>query len=290
MTSASPSPLTTRELRRVPALVPLYARAVLPGSGGGGPLPRRELVVTARADGARVRRYAGVCGFPPSGPLPPTHPHLVAFPLAMELMAARDFPFPLLGLVHLANEVECARPLAPGEALTYRVRTGDRVGHPRGTAFRMLAEASDGNGVVVWRSTSTYLRRGRPTGEAPGEALPEVEHPERTERWRLPASTGRAYAAVSGDRNPIHLYALTARLLGFPRAIAHGMWTKARALAALADVLPDACRVTVDFRAPVLLPGRAEFSAVAHGDGHAFAVRSADGTREHLRGRVSPLR
>ncbi|MFD2621995.1 MaoC family dehydratase [Streptomyces chumphonensis] len=289
MTSAPRSPLTTRELRTVPALVPLYARAVLPKSGGDGPPPRRELVVTARADAVRVRRYAEVCGFPTGGPLPPTYPHLVAFPLAMELMAARDFPYPLLGLVHLANEVECARPLAPGEALTYRVRTGDRVGHPRGTAFRMLAEASDGSNVV-WRSTSTYLRRGRPTGEAPGDALPDVERPDRTESWRLPASTGRAYAAVSGDRNPIHLYPLTARLLGFPRALAHGMWTKARALAALADVLPDACRVTVDFRSPVLLPTRARFSAVARGDGHAFAVRSADGTREHLRGRVSPLR
>ena len=50
--------------------------------------------------------------------------------------------------------------------------------------------------------------------------------------WRLPGDLGRRYAAVSGDRNPIHLYALTAKAFGFPRQIAHGMWSKARCLAA----------------------------------------------------------
>ena len=38
---------------------------------------------------------------------------------------------------------------------------------------------------------------------------------------------------MSGDVNPIHLHALTARAMGFPRAIAHGMWTYARTLAPL---------------------------------------------------------
>ena len=48
--------------------------------------------------------------------------------------------------------------------------------------------------------------------------------------WSLPASASRAYAAVSGDVNPIHMSALTAKAFGFPRAIAHGMYTAARAL------------------------------------------------------------
>ncbi|MCZ7415744.1 MaoC/PaaZ C-terminal domain-containing protein [Streptomyces sp. WMMC897] len=282
-----------RELRAVPSLLPLYARAVLPKGGprGGprGPAPERELTVTARAEPARVHRYAEVCGFPVAAPLPLTYPHLVAFPLAMALMARRDFPHPLLGLVHVANVVERTRPVDPGEELTYRVRTGAEVPHPKGTAFEIHAEARDGD-TAVWRSTSTYLRRGRPTGPAagpgPDEALPR---PDRTERWRLPGSTGRAYAAVSGDRNPIHLYPLTARLLGFPRAIAHGMWSKARSLAALADVLPEACRAEVRFRSPVLLPAGVEFGHAVRDGGHAFVLRSADGAREHLRGRVSPL-
>ena len=74
--------------------------------------------------------------------------------------------------------------------------------------------------------------------------------------WRLGGDLGRRYAAVSGDRNPIHLHALTAKPFGFPRAIAHGMWTKARCLAALEGRLPDAFSVDVRFRKPILLPGR----------------------------------
>ncbi|MEE1927066.1 MaoC/PaaZ C-terminal domain-containing protein [Streptomyces sp. TRM 70351] len=297
-TSPAPQPAGppphTRRLDAVPPLAPLYARAVLPRRGGG-PLPRRELVVRARADDRRLRRYAQVCGFARGGPLPLTYPHLVAFPLAVALMTRRDFPHPLLGLVHVGNRVERLRPLRPDETLTYRVRTGEAVPHPRGTAFEMVAEASDGDGPV-WRSASTYLRRGPATGEREAAASAREEHRAgegqhggRTERWEVPAATGRAYAAVSGDRNPIHLHPLTARAFGFPRAIAHGMWTKARCLAALEGELPDACRAEVAFRAPVLLPAPVVFTSAGDADGGLeFALRSADGGREHLRGRVSP--
>ena len=62
---------------------------------------------------------------------------------------------------------------------------------------------------------------------------------------RFPSDLGRRYGSVSGDLNPIHLSDPTAKLFGFPRAIAHGMWTKARCLAALHDRIPDALAVDV---------------------------------------------
>jgi acyl dehydratase len=103
--------------------------------------------------------------------------------------------------------------------------------------------------------------------------------------WRLPGDLGRRYGAVSGDRNPIHLHALTARAFGFPRAIAHGMWTKARALAALEATLPDAYTVDVAFKKPILLPGRVTFAA----EEGRFVVRSAkDPDVIHLEGTVTP--
>ncbi len=100
---------------------------------------------------------------------------------------------------------------------------------------------------------------------------------------------GRRYAGVSGDRNPIHMHALTAKPLGFPRAIAHGMWTKARCLAALESRLPDAFAVDVRFRKPILLPGRVEFASSAQGDQIDFAVRDAKRGTPHLDGRIEPL-
>jgi acyl dehydratase len=302
----------TRELTSVPGTAGLYARALLPRSGGGraGPLPDRRLVLRdVAADPGRLRHYAGVCGFTDASRLPVTYPHVVAFPPAMWLMTRRDFPLPLLGLVHVANRIERHRPLEAGERLTYRVWAERLRPHPKGTAFDVAAEADDG-ARTVWRSVSTYLCRGRGgagsgprtrdvpgggTGGPGGTGLPgDPGSPVLDERWEVPGSAGRAYAAVSGDRNPIHLHPLAARPLGFPRAIAHGMWTKARCLAALEEHLPDAYRVEVSFRAPVLLPATVRFRAAgpaaSAGTGALWDFRlrgDGDGGREHLRGEVS---
>jgi acyl dehydratase len=107
--------------------------------------------------------------------------------------------------------------------------------------------------------------------------------------WKLGGDLGRRYAAVSGDRNPIHMHSLTAKPLGFPGAITHGMWTKARCLAALDGRLPDSFAVDVRFRKPILLPGRVEFASAADGEEIAFAVRDAKRATPHLDGRVTPL-
>ena len=47
---------------------------------------------------------------------------------------------------------------------------------------------------------------------------------------QVPASIGLQYARATGDYNPHHLYPWSARLLGYSRPMAHGMWTLQRAL------------------------------------------------------------
>jgi acyl dehydratase len=101
----------------------------------------------------------------------------------------------------------------------------------------------------------------------------------------MPASVGVRYAAVSGDHNPIHTSRLAARLLGFPRPIAHGMWSKARCLASLEGRLPDAYTVDVAFKLPILLPARVGFAA---SPAWTFALHDARSGRPHLVGTVSP--
>ncbi|MFJ4832867.1 MaoC family dehydratase [Streptomyces sp. NPDC088747] len=104
--------------------------------------------------------------------------------------------------------------------------------------------------------------------------------------WRLAKDVGRRYGAVSGDRNPIHLYPLTARLFGYARPIAHGMWTVARCLAERpADSEP--LTVRAEFKAPVLLPATVTYAA---GDGR-FELRGAQAEGKptpHLTGEVRP--
>ena len=104
--------------------------------------------------------------------------------------------------------------------------------------------------------------------------------------WELPPALGRRYAAVSGDRNPIHLSALGAKAFGFPRAIVHGMWTMARCVAALDHRLPDSFTVQASFRAPILLPATVAFGHTDTDEGIRFSVSGPHGQRNHLEGLV----
>jgi acyl dehydratase len=99
---------------------------------------------------------------------------------------------------------------------------------------------------------------------------------------------GRRYAAVSGDRNPIHLHGVPAKLLGQPGAIAHGMWTKARCLAALEGMLPDAFSVAVEFKLPLVIPAKVTFGSWVEEGERRFALRDRRGEKPHLTGAVTP--
>jgi acyl dehydratase len=277
--------------------LPVYLKAAagaLPGAsrlpflaGGGGAMPEMKLEAEGlQADRSEVAQYARVCGFRLRDALPPTFPHVLAFPLHMQLMTDGRFPFAAVGLVHIENRIDVHRPLGAGEPLDLRVRPGQVKAHPKGQAFALLSEVRAG-GELVWEEESTMLRRGGGDSARGGRERAE-DGPERAEagpepafvaEWRLPGDLGRRYASVSGDRNPIHLHPLTARLFGFPRAIAHGMWTMARCLAALEPTLPAGYSVSVEFRKPILLPGSVTFERA----GERFRVRSEGGV--HLMGR-----
>ena len=109
-------------------------------------------------------------------------------------------------------------------------------------------------------------------------------------RWRLPDDLGRSYAGVSGDVNPIHLHALSAKAMGFPRQIAHGMWTCARTLAALGRTSLGPSSSSVWFTRPVFLPQhrRARRRPPA-ATGSTAGLRSAkDPTQGHLVLKLGP--
>ncbi len=208
----------------------------------------------------------------------------------MAVMADGSFPFGAVGLVHVENRIVQNRRIGLGEELTLRVHPTPLQPHPRGKTFTLVTEASVGD-EKVWESVSTMLRRGdgNSDGTRPATAsdAPDIAADlTPSSEWRLGDDLGRRYAAVSGDRNPIHMHALTAKPLGFPRAIAHGMWTKARCLAALESRLPDAFAVDVQFRKPILLPTRVEFASAGNEGRIEFAVRDAKKHTPHLEGSI----
>jgi acyl dehydratase len=307
------SAMTDRELSGSPSMLALFARAgaaMIPGAsrlpfvgGRGGEIPELSLTLAdVGTDRDRLAAYDRVCSFPLRDTLPPTYPHMLAFPLHLALMTDGSFPFGAIGLVHISNRIVQHRPILTRERLSLRVWATAPEPHPRGLAFSIRSEARSGE-ELVWEEVSTNLRRGRdqgsgsspspdgplprhgesppgPDGPPPAEALPA------TATWRLPGDLGRRYGAVSGDLNPIHVHPLTARLFGFPSAIAHGMWTKARCLAALGPQLPRAFTAEVAFKRPILLPATVQFAEAVAGGELRFGVRDARSGAPHLDGFV----
>jgi acyl dehydratase len=286
-----------RELAGSPAMGGLFARAglaMVPGAsrlpfvaGGGGEVGDEVLTRSGVAvDRARLAAYDRVCGFDVGDTLPATYPHMLAFPLQLALMTSGRFPVAAIGLVHIHNRIVAHRPIDAGELLSLRVWATPLRPHPRGRMFMLRSELRVGS-ELVWEEASSNLSRGRrddsveaPLGPPDSAGLPA------TASWRLPGDLGRRYGGVSGDLNPIHVHPLSARLFGFPAAIAHGMWTQARCLAQLGPELGPAFTVEVAFKRPIVLPATVAFAEARTDDGIAFGVRGARSDAPHLDGLV----
>jgi acyl dehydratase len=288
--------MTTRNLESSPRILPLYARAaaktVLPGGGGAGEVPTDLAfeLPDVEIDPDHLAAYAKVCGFRLRDELPATYLHVVAFPLHLRLMSDGRFPFGAVGLIHVANRIVRHRPVRLGERVAVTVRATALEPHPRGRAFTIVSEARAA-GELVWTDESTILKRERADGERAkrsGEDPPAP--PPESAQWRLPGDLGRRYAAVSGDRNPIHMHPLSAKLFGMKAAIAHGMWTKARCLAALEGELPDTYTVDVSFKLPIFLPSKIAFDAAQSDGGWEFSVSAAKDGKPHLSGEVADFK
>jgi acyl dehydratase len=293
----------------------MIARALVRSARGRGRGSRKAVLpplVVEVADQAvdlhQWAQYARVCGMSVGTVLPGTFLHVMAFGAQVRVMGHPEFPFPMVGMVHTHNEMQTLGPVGLRDRISVRAWAESVRPHRHGATVELHAHAQT-RSEVVWRGRSTYLVRGvdldedghGPAAPSPGgsaeanhadvthneapvaEALPTWAH------WRLPADLGRRYAAASGDVNPIHLSPLAARALGFPRAIAHGMWTHARVLAALQGRVPPRHTVALRFRKPVLLPSTVAFRARATTEGHDFAVTDRAGQRQHLVGSIRSL-
>lgn len=280
-------PERMKDLTDIPSFPAVYAAALDPRGGrtrGGRTRGEPVLPSTAyrvrsvRIDAERARDFDHLMGGPATDLVHPGVLHVLAFPVSLALMARRDFPFPLLGLVHLRNQVLQHRPVRVGELVDVECRVRDLRPHRKGRTFESVSTILGEDGEIIATDVSTYLTKGgaaSPALTASAEQSPSTvqaardtsstdggraarrafEAPTPTGRWSLSADAGRRYAAVSGDVNPIHMSALSAKAFGFPRAIAHGMYTASRAFTEARVDLSRPLRWDVSFDAPVTLPG-----------------------------------
>ncbi|WP_432950748.1 MaoC/PaaZ C-terminal domain-containing protein [Kribbella sp. CA-253562] len=283
--------MPTRRYDDSPSFGALYARTVkatlrraeYEPDVDGLTLELPEVVV----DQDHLASYREVTGFAAGPTVPVTYPHVLAFPLHLDLMSDPSFPYKPMGIVHLSNTITQYRPIPLHADLAIRVHSGPERPHPKGTVFDVLSELRVFD-ELVWTDSTTLLSRSAGDDSAHAELLPDPEL-DGTAWWELRGNLGRRYASVSGDRNPIHLFKLSAQAFGFPRQIAHGMWAKAAALASIqrAVGLPDAFEVRVDFRKPLLLPSRVQFGYRKSETGVDFGLYDEKHELTHLVGKLT---
>lgn len=278
-------------LTATPSPLGLYVKAAASARRkpkGKPPIPALSAGIDgAQVDGRHLSAYRAICGFSEGDSLPIIYPQIMAQPLVMHLMTQPAFPLPLLGLVHLRNHIEQRRALRADEKFDIRVSSGESRDVKAGLEFDFINECLVG-GEPVWRAQMTVLYRV--PGPKGGRSSPPPVTPELAEyqTFEAPADIGRRYAKVSGDYNPIHLYAATAKLFGFPRAIAHGLWSMARCCSLLQSELAAEPRsLSVQFKQPLLLPGKVALKYQRRGDALDYALLSRSSDKVHLSGTLS---
>ena len=285
--------MKTVEIDKPASTAAMYLGALLSSRKRPGAIEALPEVTYVRPqvvlESAHIANYSRVCGFTKEHGVPVTYPQMLTFPLVMAFFCSADCPWPALGTVHLANRIEQRQRLSPGDALRVEVRTGALLAHGKGQIFTLETKITRGEDIV-WEASQMALRLGvrNPAGPAFASELKADMPLSHQADFSAPGDIGRRYGRVSGDLNPIHLSALSAKLFGFRQAIAHGMWTKARALAAL---MPRAAvtraKVAVEFKTPLYLPARASLWTTRNAQGAWFEVRNAKGDKPHLRGHLS---
>lgn len=281
--------MKTKYINNQPFALAQYAKTLLPKKAGKHPkLPKLKIVRENIAiDKEQVAAYAKVCGFQKDKNfIPAIYPHILAFPLHIELMLDKKFPFQIIGMVHINNSITQYKPIAYNEILSLEVYFDALKQHDKGLIVPIITKCFNAYGELVWESRSENLKitkKSSSKGKKSKEAVMQGDQ----EQWKLDTYAGLRYAKVAGDVNPIHLFPITAKAFGFKRHIIHGMWNKARVVAALQNEIGHKpFTVKVDFKLPVFLPSTITFTHSTNANGIGFEVRDKKNEKPHLKGSI----
>jgi hypothetical protein len=285
------NPETHLSFARLPGMLANFVRVVTSSKPMIAPADVRmgRTVVTVAKVRIRARhlnRYRAVCGIPVAATLPHAYPHALAMPLHMFVFSSPSFPVKVLGLIHLRNTIRCYQSIPNDSTLALRVECDTMRETTSGQEYDLITRVYCEE-KLVWEETSTMLAHRatpgqRPTIERGGKA-------EVKTTLTVAADTGRRYARVSGDVNPIHLSARTAGWYGFKQAVAHGMWSMSRSLGEATPYLPAApLQIDTQFKLPLYLPSEVIFRCQREGD-QTFISLSSIKDRLHLATQVKPI-
>lgn len=275
----------------------LYGRAALtalPGIGkpaairGDAELPSTVFVLDGiKVSPSLLQKYCRTTGSTYGEYLPLNYLFVAQTPLMLTIMTAKDFPFSAIGAVHVENTIHRLRKIGATEPLTISAKAENLREHRKGILVDLVSEFRVGSELVA-TNTSTLLHQQRTSlSDGPREETPVAKRPASPNSVvAVDLSVIKEYAAASGDRNPIHMSNISAKAFGFPRAIAHGMWSAARVIANLDSKLADNVTYNVKFSRPILLPAKVNQYVEQTGDGFNLALLDRKSGAPHLRATV----
>jgi hypothetical protein len=234
---------------------------------------------------SHLRRYREICGITAnSGVLPHAYPHVLAMPLHLRVFTHELFPVKVLGLVHLRNVIRQLHPIAADSTLDLQVSYNSMRETDSGQEYDLVTRCEVA-GQLAWEEVSTMLARRATPGKRPSieRAHRDAAQVLKEQTIAVAANTGRRYARVSGDFNPIHLFDRTAQAFQFKQTVAHGMWSLARCVGAAADLFPDTqIELDAQFKLPIYLPSEFVFRQQRAEGGADLSLSTPKGDRLHL--------
>lgn len=288
------------EFARAPSVWSMYPKIMMSRKPSllpdGGAVPRIESRLSKVAiDRKHLAAYSEICGAAAGATLPIAYPHVLAMPLHLAMLGAEAFPVKLFGLVHVQNRIAMRQPLSAEEPAEIRAWVEGHRETERGQEFDLHTDYVVA-GEALWEETCTFLARKKSAPGAPKPAVSRADNlPDavavKSSSFRAPAGLGRRYGMISGDVNPIHMSDLSARAFGFPRAIAHGMWSLGRLASDFeAEQFNGGCELSVAFKLPIYMPAWLMLQRWDVENGTAFSLRDAQGEKPHLVGTLKSLR
>lgn len=258
-------------------------------------LPSCQYSRVVDIDAGHYHQYCDLVKWSPADSLHPCYLQMLSLPLQLQCLTTVNSPFPVMGLIHKANQIiqhERADTKAP---FVLYARYHAARAHSKGWVIDIEVTAQQRQ-QTVYRAVGSYLVKAK----APHVDIKARQRspmpfilPETAQELNALIACkdiGRKYARVSNDYNPIHLSRSSAMLFGFKQAIAHGMWTLAHTWSSLPEVNSPgnsgSANIKCEFIKPVPLPGTARCFYSNEASTTDFWLANNSLTSPHIIGKI----
>ncbi|MEL6251910.1 MAG: MaoC/PaaZ C-terminal domain-containing protein [Bacteroidota bacterium] len=226
---------------------------------------------------AKMQAFADFLGSENKAPL--SYLYCLAQRAQIAVMLEKEFTIALPGMVHLENILEEFALWSPEKAFQIEVSIEVEYKHEGALIPRCQVDfIQDAKKVASCSSVYMARRKSKISGKKKETPIQSFPDSILTQAWEIAGNTGRGYAKVSGDSNPIHTHGFLAKLMGFKRPIAHGWYMTSRAvIAAETSLEKEIKRIEVAFYSPVFLPSHQKFSLFNIDSGLGFSIQNSSG-------------